>query len=103
MDGHHPLDDADGPTMPIGEDWPEIRESVARICAPFDNAYWTNLDEANEYPDAFVQALTDAGIEAELGEHGQARHGASETLAVEPRPPAELVEEIDSQSPRFRE
>ena len=61
MDGHNPLDDADGATMPIGEDWPEIRESVARICEPFDNAYWMQLDDASEYPTKFVQALTDAG------------------------------------------
>ncbi|MFY0612576.1 MAG: acyl-CoA/acyl-ACP dehydrogenase [Hyphomicrobiaceae bacterium] len=52
--------------MLIGEDWPEIRESVARICEPFDNAYWMQLDDASEYPTKFVQALTDAGYLATL-------------------------------------
>jgi alkylation response protein AidB-like acyl-CoA dehydrogenase len=65
MDGHE-LMNGDGPTMLIGEDWPEIRESVARICEPFDNAYWMGLDDASEYPDKFVQALTDAGYLATL-------------------------------------
>jgi acyl-CoA dehydrogenase len=52
--------------MALGETWPEIRESVARICEPFDNAYWTKLDDESAYPDAFVQALTDAGYLAVL-------------------------------------
>ncbi len=60
MDGFN-AGDTDGPVMALGETWPEIRELVARICQPFDNAYWTKLDAANEYPDAFVKALTDAG------------------------------------------
>ena len=66
MDGQDALNDADGPTMLIGEDWPEIRESVARICEPFDNDYWMKLDDASEYPTRFVQALTDAGYLATL-------------------------------------
>lgn len=66
MDGHNALDDSDGPTMRIGEDWPEIRESVSRICEPFDNDYWLKLDDASEYPQKFVQALTDAGYLATL-------------------------------------
>ncbi len=66
MDGQNALNDDDGPTMLIGEDWPEIRESVARICEPFDNAYWMQLDDASEYPTKFVQALTDAGYLATL-------------------------------------
>lgn len=65
MDGQN-LSDADAPIMPIGEDWPEIRESIARICEPFDNEYWMKLDNASEYPDKFVQALTDAGYLATL-------------------------------------
>ncbi len=66
MDGQNALNDDAGPTMLIGEDWPEIRESVARICEPFDNAYWMQLDDASEYPTKFVQALTDAGYLATL-------------------------------------
>ena len=55
-----------GPVMPLGEAWPEIRESVARICERFDNAYWMRLDDESAYPDEFVKALTDAGYLAVL-------------------------------------
>ena len=47
--------------VPLGEDWPEIRESVRRICADFPNDYWRKLDEAQGYPTEFVKALTEAG------------------------------------------
>jgi len=64
--GDHAMGDIDNATMPLGETWPEIRESVERICAGFDNEYWNNLDAESEYPTAFVQALTDAGYLAVL-------------------------------------
>ena len=44
--------------VPLGEDWPEIRESVRRICADFPNDYWRKLDESEGYPTEFVKALT---------------------------------------------
>lgn len=47
--------------VPLGEDWPEIRESVRRICADFPNDYWRKLDENEGYPTEFVKALTEAG------------------------------------------
>ena len=31
-------------SMELGEDFPEIRESVRRICADFPGAYWRDLD-----------------------------------------------------------
>jgi acyl-CoA dehydrogenase len=45
----------------VGEDWPEIREAVRRICADFPGAYWRGLEQAQAYPTEFVQALTRAG------------------------------------------
>jgi acyl-CoA dehydrogenase len=45
----------------LGEDYPEIRESVRRICAGFPNEYWQKLDEEEAYPTSFVDALTAAG------------------------------------------
>jgi acyl-CoA dehydrogenase len=48
-------------TVALGEDWPEIRDSVRRICADFPNEYWKNLDETEAYPKDFVDALTQAG------------------------------------------
>ncbi len=52
--------------VPLGEDYPEIRDSVRRICADFPGAYWRDLDEREAYPTEFVRALTEAGYLAAL-------------------------------------
>jgi alkylation response protein AidB-like acyl-CoA dehydrogenase len=52
--------------VPLGDDYPEIRDSVRRICANFPGAYWRELEEREAYPDAFVKALTEAGYLAAL-------------------------------------
>ncbi len=44
----------------------QLREAVRALCARFDGAYWRRIDEANAYPDEFVQALTEAGYLAAL-------------------------------------
>jgi acyl-CoA dehydrogenase len=49
-------------SVPLGEDFPDIRESVRRICADFPGAYWRDLEERLAYPGEFVQALTKAGF-----------------------------------------
>jgi len=48
-------------SIEVGEDYPEIRESVRRVCADFPGAYWRKLEEAEAYPTEFVKALTEAG------------------------------------------
>jgi acyl-CoA dehydrogenase len=48
-------------SISLGEDYPEIRDSVRRICADFPNDYWRKLDETEAYPKDFVDALTRAG------------------------------------------
>jgi acyl-CoA dehydrogenase len=48
--------------MNLDEDYPDIRESVRRICADFPGAYWRDLDEREAYPSEFVKAMTDAGF-----------------------------------------
>ena len=53
-------------SVPLGEDYPEIRDSVRRICADFPGAYWRDLDEHEAYPTEFVKALTEAGYLAAL-------------------------------------
>jgi acyl-CoA dehydrogenase len=53
-------------SVPLGEDWPEIRDSVRRICADFPGAYWRDLDRREAYPAQFVKALTEAGYLAAL-------------------------------------
>ena len=52
--------------VPLGEDFPEIRESVRRICANFPGAYWRDLEAKEAYPTEFVKALTAAGYLAAL-------------------------------------
>ncbi|MEK9776691.1 MAG: acyl-CoA dehydrogenase family protein, partial [Quisquiliibacterium sp.] len=52
--------------VPLGEDFPEIRESVRRICANFPGAYWRDLEQREAYPTEFVGALTQAGYLAAL-------------------------------------
>jgi len=49
-------------SVSCGEDYPEIRESVRRVCADFPGSYWRELEEKETYPTAFVKALTDAGF-----------------------------------------
>ena len=56
----------DLPAVPIGEDFPEIRDAVGRICGDFGGDYWRELDAEERYPDAFVNALTEAGWLAAL-------------------------------------
>ena len=53
-------------SMDLGEDYPEIRESVRRICADFPGSYWRELDEREGYPTEFVKAMTEAGFLAAL-------------------------------------
>jgi len=45
-----------------GESFPEIRESVRKLCAGFPGAYWRARDREREYPTEFVQALTREGF-----------------------------------------
>jgi len=44
------------------ETFPEIRESVRRLCARFPGAYWRELDARRAYPAEFVRAMTEAGF-----------------------------------------
>jgi acyl-CoA dehydrogenase len=53
-------------SLPLGDDFPEIRESVRRICDRFPGEYWRDLEAREAYPSDFVQALTDAGYLAAL-------------------------------------
>ena len=43
------------------ENYTEIREAVAKLCARFDGAYWRALDRDRGYPTEFVEALTNEG------------------------------------------
>jgi len=52
--------------LALGQDFPELREAVARICAGFPGEYWRARDAASEYPADFVDALTRSGYLAAL-------------------------------------
>ena len=52
--------------VPLGDDFPEIRASVRKICAGYPGAYWRELESRQAYPAEFVKALTDAGYLAAL-------------------------------------
>ena len=52
---------ADNLSIAIGDDYPEIRDSVRKICAGFPGQYWRKLEAETAYPKAFVAALTEAG------------------------------------------
>lgn len=39
----------------------EMRAAVRALCAQFGDEYWRKLDEQNDYPEQFVQAMTEAG------------------------------------------
>jgi alkylation response protein AidB-like acyl-CoA dehydrogenase len=58
--------DQAGVSIPLGEDYPDIRESVRRICQDFPGKYWRDLEAQEAYPSEFVQAMTDAGYLAAL-------------------------------------
>ena len=45
----------------VGEDFPEIREGIRRLCARFPGTYWRDLEARSAYPSEFVQALTETG------------------------------------------
>jgi acyl-CoA dehydrogenase len=43
------------------QDYSDIRDAVARLCAQYPGEYWRKLDREMAYPSAFVNALTEAG------------------------------------------
>lgn len=46
--------------------YPELRQAVNDLCAQFGDEYWRRLDDERAYPEAFVDALTEAGWLAAL-------------------------------------
>jgi acyl-CoA dehydrogenase len=54
-------DTADLTMVPVGRDYPEIRDGVRAICAKYPDKYWRELEDNDEYADAFVAELSAAG------------------------------------------
>ncbi len=53
-------------SLDLGEDYPELRDSIRRICARYPLDYWARLDEESGYPTEFVAELTEGGFLAAL-------------------------------------
>ena len=53
--------DAMNVSVPLGEDYPEIREGVRAICKNYPSEYWRKLEDSDEYAEEFVKELTAAG------------------------------------------
>jgi acyl-CoA dehydrogenase len=48
-------------SIPQAADHTDLRDGVRAVCNQFDSAYWQQVDDVRGYPEAFVQALTEAG------------------------------------------
>jgi alkylation response protein AidB-like acyl-CoA dehydrogenase len=66
------------------ESFPEIRESVRKLCARFPGEYWREHDRARAYPVEFVETLTREGFLSILipEEYGGAGLGLGAATAV---------------------
>src|SRR4051812_8797572 len=53
-------------TVALGEDYPELRESVRKICEKYPGDYWRKLEAEQAYPTEFVRELTEGGFLASL-------------------------------------
>jgi alkylation response protein AidB-like acyl-CoA dehydrogenase len=64
--------------------FPEIRESVRRLCARFPGEYWRALDRERAYPTEFVRTLTQEGFLSVLipEEYGGSGLGLGAGIAV---------------------
>jgi len=61
--------------------YPEIREAVRDLCLQFDSAYWQRVEEHSDFPEEFVQALTQAGWLSALIPEAYGGSGLSLTAA----------------------
>src|SRR6185312_1469113 len=90
MDARNPDSIGQDVTVALGEDYPELREAVRRICSDFPLEYWRKLDEERGYPTEFVQAMTAAGF---LGALIPEEYGGS---GLPLRAAAVILEEINA-------
>lgn len=91
MNQHSNISDTgDEVLVALGEDYPELRESVRRICQGYPSSYWRDLERESEYPTAFVRALTEAGF---LGALIPEKYGGS---GLPLRAAAVILEEINA-------
>ena len=70
--------------IPTPDGHQEMREALRALCGGFDAAYWQQVDHARGYPEAFVNALTEAGWLAALipTEYGGSGLGLTEASVI---------------------
>jgi alkylation response protein AidB-like acyl-CoA dehydrogenase len=68
----------------VDESHGELKSAVRELCRDYPDKYWRELDEKRAYPEAFVQALTNAGYMATLipEEYGGAGLGVTEASVI---------------------
>ncbi|MEE8445393.1 MAG: acyl-CoA dehydrogenase family protein, partial [Alphaproteobacteria bacterium] len=68
----------------MAEEYTEIRDAVAKLCAGFPGAYWREHDRERAYPIEFVHALTEAGYLSVLipEQYGGSGLGISAAAAI---------------------
>jgi acyl-CoA dehydrogenase len=70
--------------IPTPDAYQEIREALRDLCGKYDPAYWQKVDTDRGYPEAFVDALTEAGWMAALipSEYGGSGLGLAEASVI---------------------
>jgi acyl-CoA dehydrogenase len=61
-----PVSEGQATVVALGEDYPELRQAVRRVCARFPGEYWRALEEKSGYPTEFIAELTKGGFLASL-------------------------------------
>ncbi len=70
--------------LPKPDRYQDIRDGVRDLCSRYPDAYWREVDAKRGYPEAFVDALTEAGWLAALipQEYGGAGLGLAEASVI---------------------
>ncbi len=70
--------------IPTPDAHQEMREALRDLCGRFDSAYWQKVDHERGYPEAFVNALTEAGWLAALipADYGGSGLGLAEASVI---------------------
>ena len=70
--------------IPKSDQYQDMREALRDVCGSFDSAYWQKVDHARAYPEAFVNAMAQAGWLAALipEEYGGSGLGLAEASVI---------------------
>ncbi|HVZ42214.1 MAG TPA: acyl-CoA dehydrogenase family protein [Ramlibacter sp.] len=71
-------------SIPTPDAHQELRDALRDLCGHYDSAYWQKIDAERGYPEAFVDALTEAGWMAALipQEYGGSGLGLAEASVI---------------------